>query len=91
MKSFIAVALAGCVLGDAGVRGPAKGDRKGRFIDWAANHNKNYGSATEFEQRMATWEFVDDVVTANNIRAAEKDAQRPPQGRLYRCLASFRR
>ena len=24
---------------------------------------------------MATWEYIDDVVTANNIRAAERDAQ----------------
>ena len=51
-----------------------KGDRKGRFMDWASNYNRAYTSVQEFENRMEIWEGLDDIVSANNARAAQIDA-----------------
>ena len=69
MRSLIAAAIIGVAAA------APKRDREDRFVDWCNGHNKSYDTTQEYDMRMEIWEGSDDLVTAKNAEADEKDAK----------------
>ncbi len=47
----------------------AKGDRKGKFLEYAATESKMYENVDDFDLRMSVWEGKDDLIVLANAEA----------------------